>query len=357
MKKLLFLLMFPLTLNGQQYLNKDFNDLSLTSGGWTTKIIIDTTNWFVESVGADDFVKITNYTNGNVPANTWYISPILNLSSSTLPLLSFETIMKWPGPALILHISTDYDGISNPTQQGTWTDITSQALWDTDNTSWGNWTPSGDVDLTSYISDSTYIAYEYIGSSNSGSTWEIDNIKINEGSSCNTVYYSDTLNTFVSDTLFQSISPQLYFISSDTFPQVSNPNCDSVVEIWREYVYYPNYCSDTITYYDTTYISISVSDTLYIDITVTGVTNISNTLSVYPNPASGVVIIDNGNYSTMSNYSLVIVNSLSQQVFSSQINTQQFQIPVSTLGAVGTYFVQIFDGNNNLVIIKYLVLN
>jgi hypothetical protein len=463
--------MFPLTLNGQQYLNKDFNDLSLTSGGWTTKIIIDTTNWFVESFGADDFVKITNYTNGNVPANTWYISPTLNLSSSTLPLLSFETIMKWPGPALTLHISTDYDGISNPTQQGTWTDITSQALWDTDNTTWGNWTPSGDVDLTSYISDSTYIAYEYIGSSNSGSTWEIDNIKINEGSappycfssdsiyqsicygdslfidgsyqlnsgyfndtlfladvngcdsivttvltflnpvtayndtvfltgcdsllwkgkiytvsgnyydtiysgavngcdsliplyltinncsSCNTVYYSDTLNTFVSDTLFQSISPQLYFISSDTFPQVSNPNCDSVVEIWREYVYYPNYCSDTITYYDTTYISISVSDTLYIDITVSGVTNISNTLSVYPNPASGVVIIDNGNYSTMSNYSLVIVNSLSQQVFSSQINTQQFQIPVSTLGAVGTYFVQIFDGNNNLVIIKYLVLN
>jgi hypothetical protein len=379
--------------------------------------------------------------------------------------------MKWPGPALTLHISTDYDGISNPTQQGTWTDITSQALWDTDNTTWGNWTPSGDVDLTSYISDSTYIAYEYIGTSNSGSTWEIDNIKINEGSappycfssdsiyqsicygdsllingsyqsiggyfndtlfladvngcdsivttvltflnpvtayndtvfltgcdsllwkgkiytvsgnyydtiysgavngcdsliplyltinncsSCNTVYYSDTLNTFVSDTLFQSISPQLYFISSDTFPQVSNPNCDSVVEIWREYVYYPNYCSDTITYYDTTYISISVSDTLYIDITVSGVTNISNTLSVYPNPASGVVIIDNGNYSTMSNYSLVIVNSLSQQVFSSQINTQQFQIPVSTLGAVGTYFVQIFDGNNNLVIIKYLVLN
>jgi len=891
--------MFPLTINGQQYLNKDFNDLSLTSDGWTTQIIIDTTNWFVESLGGDDFVKITNYNNGNVPANTWYISPALNLSSSIQPLLSFETIMKWPGPALILHISTDYDGISNPTQQGTWTDITSQALWDTDNTTWGNWTPSGDVDLTSYISDSTFIAYEYIGSSNSGSTWEIDNIKINEGSAppycfssdsiyqsicygdsllingsyqfiggyfndtlfladvngcdsivttvlsflnpvtayndtvflsgcdsilwkgkiytvsgnyydtiysgavngcdsliplyltinncssnesdltitsvmdfrssffsgtckailftanqtisdlsvygygsanngtgtdgqeytfpnisidsgqhvvacsdsselsnyfngclehfpgaiyptliligsnygngndayelfenglvietfgeithsyganyssvpwgyrnswawkdtavlnlgnwiyggyncvdnttttqssncpfplcgsgppvvtynvtlevntasiyqnggtvgpngmyagggfvgnamglqltqsttdtlkwfgnatviagsgpnhytflnspanggdwnakenlaglpcgdptnyndrllpnifsdttiqhcfgtcaydgtcnsvvnppycfssdsiyqsicygdsllingsyqfiggyfndtlfladvngcdsivttvlsflnpvtayndtvflsgcdsilwkgkiytvsgnyydtiysgavngcdsliplyltinncstCNTVYYSDTLNTFVSDTLFQSISPQLYFIYSDTFPQVSNPNCDSVVEIWREYVYYPNYCSDTITYYDTTYISISVSDTLYIDITVTGVTNISNTLSVYPNPASGVVIIDNGNYSTMSNYSLVIINSLSQQVFSSQINTQQFQIPVSTLGAEGTYFIQIFDGNNNLVIIKYLVLN
>lgn len=167
-----------------QYLDKDFNDLSLTSGGWTTQIIIDTTNWFVDSYGGDDFVKVTNYSNSqNVPSNTWLISPAVDLSSATQPMLSFETIMKWPGPALVLHISTDYDGTSNPTQQGTWTDITALATWDVDNTTWGSWTPSGDVDLTSYISSTTYIAYEYLGSANSGSTWEIDNIKITEGGS------------------------------------------------------------------------------------------------------------------------------------------------------------------------------
>jgi hypothetical protein len=166
-----------------QYLDKDFNDLSLTSGGWTTQIIIDTTNWFVSSFGGDDFVKVTNYSNSqNVPSITWLISPAVDLSSATQPMLSFETIMKWPGPALVLHISTDYDGTSNPTQQGTWTDITALATWDVDNTTWGSWTPSGDVDLSSYISSTTYIAYEYQGSANSGSTWEIDNIKITEGS-------------------------------------------------------------------------------------------------------------------------------------------------------------------------------
>jgi hypothetical protein len=166
-----------------QYLDKDFNDLSLNSGGWTTQIIIDTTNWFVDSFGGDDFVKVTNYSNGqNVPSNTWLISPAVDLSSATQPMLNFETIMKWPGSALVLHISTDYDGTSNPTQQGTWTDITALATWDVDNTGWGPWIPSGDVDLSSYISSTTYIAYEYLGSANSGSTWEIDNIKINEGS-------------------------------------------------------------------------------------------------------------------------------------------------------------------------------
>ena len=166
-----------------QYLDKDFNDLSLTSGGWTTQIIIDTTNWFVSSFGGDDFAKASNYSNSqNVPSNMWLISPGIDLSSASQPMLNFETIMKYQGPALILQVSTDYDGTSNPTQQGTWTDITALATWDVDNTTWGSWTPSGDVDLTSYISSTTYIAYEYLGSANSGSTWEIDNIKITEGS-------------------------------------------------------------------------------------------------------------------------------------------------------------------------------
>ena len=69
---------------------KDFNDLSLTSGGWTTQIIIDTTNWFVDSFGGDDFAKCTNYNSGNVPANTWLISPGVDLSSSTQPILNLN---------------------------------------------------------------------------------------------------------------------------------------------------------------------------------------------------------------------------------------------------------------------------
>lgn len=185
MKKLILILNI-LLINysaSAQYLDKDFNDLSLSSGGWTTQIIIDTTNWFVSSFSGDDFVKASNYSNSqNIPSNMWLISPGIDLSSASQPMLNFETIMKFQGSALILHVSTDYDGTSNPTQQGTWTDITSLATWDIDNTSWGNWTPSGDIDLSNYTSSSTYIAYEYSGSANSGSTWEIDNIIITEGS-------------------------------------------------------------------------------------------------------------------------------------------------------------------------------
>jgi len=187
MKKLIFLsnlILINFYVNAQQYLNKDFNDLSLTSGGWTTQIITGTTDWFVSSFSGDDFAKISNYNNNqNSSANTWLVSNPVDLSSASTPFLSFETIMKFPGDPLVLHVSTDYDGTSNPNSQGTWTDITSLATWDIDNAAWGNWTPSGGVDLTSYISSTTYIAFEYLGSNTDGSTWEIDNIQINEGTS------------------------------------------------------------------------------------------------------------------------------------------------------------------------------
>ena len=167
------------------YLSKDFDDLSLSSGGWTTQVVVDTTNWYASDFNGDKFAKISNYTNGNVPAEAWLISPSVDLTNASQPNLSFGTIMKFAGAALTLYISTDYDGTSNPTSQGTWIDITSNASWDTNNSSWGNWTNSGDVDLSSFISNSVYIAYKYTGTSSDGSTWEVDDILIKEGGSGN----------------------------------------------------------------------------------------------------------------------------------------------------------------------------
>ena len=77
---------------------------------------------------------------------------------------------------------------------------------------------------------------------------------------------------------------------------------------------------------------------------------------VYPNPASDVVIIDNGDYLSMSGYTLKIINSLGQEVFNTAINIPVFSIPVSTLGSVGTYYIQVFDTSPNIVQTKALIL-
>ena len=59
----------------------------------------------------------------------------------------------------------------------------------------------------------------------------------------------------------------------------------------------------------------------------------------------------NDEYSTES-----ITNNLGQQVFNATISKERFSINVSKLGTRGTYFLQVLDGNRNVVDFKYIVL-
>ena len=112
------------------------------------------------------------------------VSPTVDLSGTTAPFLSFDNVVRYtPGPqpndGLELLISSDYDGTSDPTQQGSWTNITSYVPnWDVDS---GDWTfvSSGNIDLTSFIAPTISVAFKYTGTNTDGATWEIDNILIN----------------------------------------------------------------------------------------------------------------------------------------------------------------------------------
>ena len=167
-------------------LYKDFDDGSTTSGGWGsfwTGTNANGTNWGeweifggnVASASNFEFASFTNYA-----CESWLVSPSVNLTGTTLPILTFDNVTRYSGPGLELYVSTDYDGSSDPALQGTWTNITSSVPnWDVDS---GDWTfvPSGTIDLSAYISSNTYIAFKYIGSNLDGATWEIDNIIIQE---------------------------------------------------------------------------------------------------------------------------------------------------------------------------------
>lgn len=129
---------------------------------------------------------------------------------------------------------------------------------------------------------------------------------------------------------------------------------------------------DTVTVYDTTYVTItdtnyvtitdtvyiSVTDTLIINTTLTGINppNNTNTVKVYPNPASTHIYIDNGNYSLMNGYTVRIDNSLSQTVFTSPINQQQFYIDLSSWSGNGTYFVYVIDNLSNIIEVRKIIL-
>ena len=158
----------------QTYLDKNFDDDVLTSGGWTTQLVIGTLNWDTYTFGGEIFARMSNYNGTNNASETWLISPAMDLSTAITPTLTFISACNFTGAALELMISTNYDGTSAP-GTATWTSLT--ATWSPGTYTW---TSSGNVDLSAYIASGVYIAYKYTGSASDGKTWEVDDILVNE---------------------------------------------------------------------------------------------------------------------------------------------------------------------------------
>lgn len=82
----------------------------------------------------------------------------------------------------------------------------------------------------------------------------------------------------------------------------------------------------------------------------------NNTVTIYPNPANDHITIDCGNLANVNGWSIKIVNTLGQEVFSGAMNTQQYVVPLNTWGGQGIYFVKIYDASNNLMNTKKIIL-
>lgn len=186
MKKLYMLALGAMiggTFNAQTYLTKDFDDNSVTSGGWTTQMVIGTYNWATSTAGgaATPYAMMTSYNSVNMSndqTEVWLISPPVDLvgSASVTPTLSFQNAANFQGPDMEILVSADYDG-SN-LGSATWTNGTYDM-------SCGGFAfiPSGNIDLSAYNNeDSLYIAFKYtsVSGNNGGKVWEVDDILINE---------------------------------------------------------------------------------------------------------------------------------------------------------------------------------
>lgn len=162
--------------NNIVYHKKDFNDNNLLSGGWTQVKVSGDVPWNTSSAGGapDPYAKISNYISGaNKSCETWLISPFVNLLAANKPILTFQNAFNYTGAALELYISTNY--ISGLPSSADWTKLS----FDLSEGNW-NFVNSGNVNLTSFKSSNTRIAFKYIGNNDKGSTWEVDDILIRE---------------------------------------------------------------------------------------------------------------------------------------------------------------------------------
>lgn len=123
--------------------------------------------------------------------------------------------------------------------------------------------------------------------------------------------------------------------------------------------------SDSVTVYDSIKVldtvtvinTLALTDTLLIDLTIVGVdTDLSNTLKDFPNPSTGSLTIDNGDFGLMAQWRIVVIGSTGQGVFSSVINQKTFEIDLGDFGGEGLYFVQVYGADNKLIDVRKIVL-
>jgi hypothetical protein len=120
---------------------------------------------------------LANGYQGDVPCETWLISPGIDLTNVTTPVLTFSTWTQFldsglPNP-LEVKISANYIGSGDPSA-ATWSNLQCTLA------SSMTMTPSGDIDLSAYH-QKVYVAFRYrssgVGNGNS-TKWEVDSFKL-----------------------------------------------------------------------------------------------------------------------------------------------------------------------------------
>ena len=144
-------------------------------------------NWHVKSVQGEQGWEITPYGNpapsakmsgfsgGSNVNEDWLITTTIDLSSVTTASLTFQSVVRYNGPSLTVHMSPDYNG-GDPTSDGNWTELS--VTLDTDTDSWSSWTDSGNIDLSSVTGGNVYIAFKYVSTTSGSATYEIDNVLV-----------------------------------------------------------------------------------------------------------------------------------------------------------------------------------
>ncbi len=127
------------------------------------------------TVSAPNGVQMNGFDNalGNVLNTDWLISPALDLTGTTYPLLSFYSRTRFNGAPLQLKVSTDYTGTGDP-NLATWTDLNGKFAPQTSDT----WTLSSNINLAAFKQSKVYIAFLYTSTNDDGARWTLDDINV-----------------------------------------------------------------------------------------------------------------------------------------------------------------------------------
>lgn len=151
------------------------NGFDADLGDWTGYSVVGEQVWVWDNFGVPPgCAKMNGFAGAPIANEDWLISPSLNLAAYESVSFSFDHARNYASnEGLYVLVSTDYDGTSDPSANGTWNDLTSMYTFPDP----GSWTfmPAGNADVTMYKGASTYFAFKYTSTDSDASTWEVDN--------------------------------------------------------------------------------------------------------------------------------------------------------------------------------------
>ena len=165
-----------------EFINESFET---GMGEWTTYNKASNKNWerinsagssYPTSVPDGSFYMYVNNYNGDVPGNDWLISPCVDLSLYSSPVMSFYLWTKYSDtiPGLEVKASVDYPGSSDDPTDFTWQPV----IVDLPSPGSDTWEWKEDIDLSDYTNETQlYIAFHYTSTgTGAGSTtaWAVD---------------------------------------------------------------------------------------------------------------------------------------------------------------------------------------
>ncbi len=175
----LIILFFIIHFKGYAQQNNLFEDFSTCNvnlpNNWTQYSITGSDTWKCTASGfTNNAVLINGYSGGNNNVNEdWLVSPAIDLSHFTKPILSFLSRTKFAGNAIQVFISTNYNGNPNI---ATWNLL--NADLPANNSDY--WHLSDHINLSNYKNQIVNIAFKYTSNTDSAALWRIDNVQIYE---------------------------------------------------------------------------------------------------------------------------------------------------------------------------------
>ena len=191
MKKSLLLILvvgfFCVGANAQIF-EKDFEDMNLTSGGWTAVSVIGDLEWEVPETtyGHNDSYcsKMTGYDSDAEEAfenEDWFISPSFDAGAYSTITLNFWNTSGYDGNTLEAFYSEDYAG--NPST-ATWVPLTGIVWHNVETQDYWEWTESGNINIPA-TGSSAYIGFKFTNDDGSSPTWELDDIVLTGATNVN----------------------------------------------------------------------------------------------------------------------------------------------------------------------------